>query len=78
MKQWQVVVHDDAVNSYPVVVHVLNRVAGLSLDEAVAATARVQEAGEAAISSTSRPAAEATVAQLRGYGLVATVDWSRS
>ncbi|MFC0437232.1 ATP-dependent Clp protease adaptor ClpS [Kutzneria buriramensis] len=78
MKQWQVVVHDDAVNFYAVVVDVLNRVGGLSYDNAIEAAKRIQETGMVAISSTSQHAAELTAVRLRGYGLDATIAWSKS
>jgi ATP-dependent Clp protease adapter protein ClpS len=78
VKQWQVVVHNDAVNFYAVVVDVLNRVAGLSYDAAIEATKRIQETGIAAISSPSQHAAELMAVRLRGYGLDATVAWSKS
>jgi ATP-dependent Clp protease adaptor protein ClpS len=73
---WHVAVHNDEMNMFPVVVDVLNRVAGLTLDVAIVATRRVHEQGSALISSTSREAAEATVARLHSYGIDASVGRS--
>ena len=76
MTDWHVAVHNDEMNTFAVVADVLNRVVGLKLDVAVAATWRVHEQGSALISSTSRGAAEATVARLHSYGIDASVGRS--
>jgi len=73
---WHVVVHDDDMNMFPVVVDVLNRVVGLPLAEAVAGTRRIHEHGSVSISAAGRDAAEATVARLHSYGLNASVGRS--
>jgi len=75
---WQIIVTADRVNSALSVVHALDRVVGLSRDNALAAADRMREEGLAAISSPSQQAAESTVARLRGYGLDASVAWSES
>jgi ATP-dependent Clp protease adaptor protein ClpS len=73
---WHVAVHNDEMNTFPVVVDVLNRVVGLKLPDAIAGTRRVHEKGSVLISSTSRDAAEATVARLHSYGIDASVGRS--
>jgi ATP-dependent Clp protease adapter protein ClpS len=73
---WHVVLHNDEMNTFPLVVDVLNRVAGLKLDDAVAGARRVHEHGSVLISAAGRDAAEATVARLHSFGLDASVGRS--
>jgi len=75
---WHVVVHNDEVNTFQVVVDVFHRVVGLPMEDAVAGMWRVHDQGSAKISATGRDAAEAMVARLQGYGLDAAVGWAES
>lgn len=77
MTDWHVAVHNDEMNSALVVADVLNRVAGLPLDDAKAGVVRLHQQGSVLISSTSRDAAEAIVARLHSYGIDASVGRSK-
>jgi ATP-dependent Clp protease adaptor protein ClpS len=76
--KWQVVVHNDSVNTFSVVADVLTRVAGLTPDEAIASMWRIHNEGSLTIASAGRDAAESMVARLHGFGLDATVHWTES
>ncbi|MFI9380617.1 ATP-dependent Clp protease adaptor ClpS [Kutzneria sp. NPDC052558] len=73
MTDWHIVVHNDEVNTFPLVVDVFQRIVGLSMDEAIAGMRRVHEHGSAMISAADRAGAEAMVARLHTYGLDASV-----
>ena len=71
---WRVAVHDDNVNSVPMVVHCLQQLVPLTFEDAVVATWRVDEDGSADVAEhPGQDEAELLAAALQRRGLHATV-----
>jgi ATP-dependent Clp protease adaptor protein ClpS len=71
---WLVVVWDDPVNLMTYVVMVLRRVFGFAREKAEHLMLQVHHEGRAIVASEARELAELHVAQLHGYGLLATME----
>jgi ATP-dependent Clp protease adaptor protein ClpS len=71
---WQVVVWDDPVNLMSYVVMVLRRVFGFERARAERLMLQVHHEGSAVVATEPREQAELHVAQLHGYGLLATME----
>jgi ATP-dependent Clp protease adaptor protein ClpS len=71
---WLVIVWDDPVNLMVYVVMVLRRVFGFGREKAERLMLQVHNEGRAVVASEAREQAELHVAQLHGYGLLATME----
>jgi ATP-dependent Clp protease adaptor protein ClpS len=71
---WLVIVWDDPVNLMVYVVMVLRRVFGFGREKAERLMLQVHNEGRAIVASEAREQAELHVAQLHGYGLLATME----
>jgi ATP-dependent Clp protease adaptor protein ClpS len=71
---WSVVVWDDPVNLMTYVVMVLRRVFGFERAKAERLMLQVHHEGSAVVAEEPREQAELHVAQLHGYGLLATME----
>jgi ATP-dependent Clp protease adapter protein ClpS len=71
---WRVVIHNDQVNSFPVVVQLVHSLCGLPLDDALSVVAGVHHYGSAEVAVFPEPvAAEQLVVALQRSGIDASV-----
>jgi ATP-dependent Clp protease adaptor protein ClpS len=73
-RPWLVVVWDDPVNLMSYVVFVLRRIFGFDTATAERLMLQVHHEGRAVVATEPRERAEHHVAQLHGYGLLATLE----
>lgn len=73
-RPWTVVVWDDPVNLMSYVVFVLRRIFGFDTPTAERLMLQVHHEGRAVVAREPRERAEHHVAQLHGYGLLATLE----
>jgi ATP-dependent Clp protease adapter protein ClpS len=71
-ERWQVVLHDDDHNQFPVVHHLLRKICGLDWVEARLLSLTVHEHGGAVTGVHDRETAEALTVELLRHGLSAS------
>ncbi|MFJ8959557.1 ATP-dependent Clp protease adaptor ClpS [Lentzea sp. NPDC102401] len=74
---WQVVVHNDDVNSFVLVHHILRTVCGHDDARAREKTMEVHRSGRSVVGAYDRASAEAMALRLVRFGVRATVDGAR-
>jgi ATP-dependent Clp protease adapter protein ClpS len=72
---FRVVVHNDALNTFALIVDVLNRVCALPPADAVTVARQIHNEGRATVGlAMTRADAEAMVARVQGFGLLAMIE----
>lgn len=71
-ERWQVILHDDDVNPFPVVHYLLGRIFGFDADKALEMTTTVHQRGGAVVGVYDREEAEAVTVGLLRFGLLAS------